>query len=42
MMPDDLLVQAMAWDDLDPHATLQTFYTRFQPIPLNGVYWTGM
>ena len=28
--------------DLDPHATLQTFYTRFQPIPLNGVYWTGM
>lgn len=28
--------------DLDPQATLQTFYTRFQPIPLNGVYWTGM
>lgn len=21
MMPDDLLVQAMAWDDLNPHAT---------------------
>ena len=42
-------VQAMAkwlhpelFADLDPHATLQTFYTRFQPIPLNGVYWTGM
>ena len=30
------------FSDLDPHATLQTFYTRFQPIPLNGVYWTGM
>ena len=28
--------------DLDPRATLQTMYTRFQPIPLSGVYWTGL
>lgn len=28
--------------DLDPRATLQTVYTRFQPIPLSGVYWTGL
>jgi len=26
--------------DLDPRATLQTMYERFQPIPLEGVYWT--
>jgi iron complex transport system substrate-binding protein len=28
--------------DLDPRATLQTLYTRFQPIPLEGVYWTAL
>ena len=28
--------------DLDPRATLQTMYTRFQPIPLDGTYWTGL
>jgi iron complex transport system substrate-binding protein len=28
--------------DLDPHATLQTYFDRFQPVALNGTYWTGM
>jgi iron complex transport system substrate-binding protein len=28
--------------DLDPRATLQTMYTRFQPVPLDGVYWTSL
>lgn len=28
--------------DLDPQATLQTLFNRFQPIPLTGVYWTGL
>ncbi|QEA13057.1 ABC transporter substrate-binding protein [Comamonas flocculans] len=28
--------------DLDPRATLQTMYERFQPIPLQGVYWTSL
>lgn len=28
--------------DLDPQATLETLYRRFQPIPLNGVYWTQL
>ncbi|MES2942316.1 MAG: ABC transporter substrate-binding protein [Pseudomonadota bacterium] len=28
--------------DLDPRATLQAMYTRFQPIPLEGTYWTGL
>ena len=28
--------------DLDPRATLQTMYQRFQPIPLEGVYWTAL
>lgn len=28
--------------DLDPRATLQTLYDRFQPIPLEGVYWTAL
>lgn len=28
--------------DLDPRATLQTMYERFQPIPLEGVYWTAL
>ncbi|GAB4058168.1 ABC transporter substrate-binding protein [Uliginosibacterium sediminicola] len=26
---------------LDPNATLRTLYERFQPIPLDGVYWTS-
>ncbi|MHA7601190.1 ABC transporter substrate-binding protein [Alicycliphilus sp. T452] len=28
--------------DLDPRATLQAMYERFQPIPLEGVYWTAL
>ena len=28
--------------DLDPRATLQTMYDRFQPIALEGVYWTAL
>ena len=28
--------------DIDPRATLQTMYDRFQPIPLEGVYWTQL
>ena len=28
--------------DLDPRATLQTMYERFQPIALEGVYWTAL
>lgn len=28
--------------DLDPRATLQTMYQRFQPIPLEGTYWTAL
>lgn len=28
--------------DLDPRATLQDFHTRFQPIPLQGTYWTSL
>lgn len=28
--------------DLDPRATLQTMYDRFQPIPLEGTYWTAL
>ena len=28
--------------DLDPRATLQEMFTRFQPIPLTGVYWTSL
>lgn len=28
--------------DVDPRATLQTFYTRFQPVPLTGTYWVGL
>jgi iron complex transport system substrate-binding protein len=42
-------VQAMAkwmhpeaFQDLDPVATMQKLYTRFMPIPLQGVYWTGL
>jgi len=27
--------------DLDPRATLQTYFDRFQPVPLDGVYWTS-
>ena len=27
--------------DIDPRATLQTLYQRFQPIPLEGTYWTA-
>ena len=42
-------VQAMAkwfhpqlFADLDPRATMATLYTRFQPIPLDGTYWTRL
>jgi len=28
--------------DIDPRATLQAMYERFQPIPLEGVYWTQL
>jgi iron complex transport system substrate-binding protein len=28
--------------DLDPQATLRTLYQRFQPIPLDGQYWTSL
>ena len=42
-------VQAMAkwfhpelFADIDPHATLETYFERFQPLPLNGVYWIGL
>lgn len=28
--------------DLDPHATLETLYQRFQPVPLNGTYWVEL
>lgn len=28
--------------DVDPRATLQTMYQRFQPIPLEGTYWTAL
>ncbi len=28
--------------DLDPRATLQSMYERFQPIPLEGTYWTAL
>lgn len=42
-------VQALAkrlhpdlFTDLDPRATLQTFHTRFQPVPLTGTYWVGL
>lgn len=27
---------------LDPEATLQTLYQRFQPLPLSGTYWSGV
>jgi len=42
-------VQAMArWfqpeltADLDPTATLKSFYERFQPVPADGAYWTSV
>ena len=42
-------VQAMAkwmhpalFADLDPRATLSEYFDRFQPMPLDGVYWTGL
>lgn len=28
--------------DLDPQATMNTMYARFQPIPLDGTYWIGL
>ena len=28
--------------DLDPDATLRTFFERFQAVDLNGVYWIGL
>lgn len=28
--------------DLDPHATLQSLYQRYMPIPLEGLYWVSM
>lgn len=27
---------------LDPRTTLETFFERFQPFPVDGVYWTGL
>lgn len=30
-----------AFADLDPNATLATFFDRFQPVPLAGVYWVA-
>lgn len=40
-------VQAMAkwfhpdlFRDLDPRQTLETYFNRFQPFPVDGVYWT--
>lgn len=42
-------VQAMArwlhpqlFADLDPRATLQRLYQRFQPVPLSGEYWVSL
>lgn len=42
-------VQAMAkwlhpelFRDLDPGATLAEYFQRFQPVALDGVYWTGL
>ena len=42
-------VQAMAkwlhpelFADLDPEATLKTFFDRYQPFPLDGVYWASL
>lgn len=42
-------VQAMAkwlhptlFADLDPQATLQMLYQRFQPVPLDGLYWVSL
>ncbi len=42
-------VQAMAkwfhprrFEALDPRATLEALYSRFQPVPLDGVYWTSL
>lgn len=41
-------VQALAkfmhpdlFTDIDPVATLATFHTRFQPFPVDGMFWTG-
>lgn len=28
--------------DIDPHATLTAYFDRFQPMPLDGTYWTGV
>lgn len=28
--------------DLDPKQTMQTLFDRFQPVPLNGTYWTSL
>jgi iron complex transport system substrate-binding protein len=28
--------------DLDPQKTLQSFYQRFQPVPLSGQYWATL
>jgi len=42
-------VQAMAkwfhparFRDLDPQATLEAYFRRFQPVPPRGVYWTSL
>lgn len=42
-------IQAMAkwfhpdlFTDLDPQQTLEEYYRRFQPMPLDGVYWSGV
>lgn len=30
------------FQDLEPEKTLETLFTRFQPLPLDGVYWVGL
>lgn len=30
------------FEDLNPEKTLAEYFDRFQPFPLNGVYWTGL
>lgn len=42
-------VQAMAkwfhpnvFADIDPKATLAEYFERFQPMPVDGIYWTGL
>ncbi len=28
--------------DIDPRQTIETYFERFQPFPIDGVYWTGL